>query len=190
MEEHKAALRRRLRGLRDAAGGGEAASAAVAARLRGLPELAAAGTVLGYAAMPSEVSVDGVLRWLLARGTVVCLPWVEGDALAVGAVADLDADLVAGWHGLREPARQRRTAAAPQALDVLLVPGLGFDPHGNRLGHGGGHFDRLLAQVRADALVAGVALDAQVVDALPVEPHDRRVDLVVTPTRTLRAHPR
>ena len=143
--------------------------------------------VLGYAATDREVSVDATLRHLLQRGIGVCLPWVEGPLLGVAQIDDLDADTAPGWRGVREPPPALRRSLRPSALDAVLVPGIGFDAGGNRLGHGGGHFDRLLAHVRRDTVLIGVALDEQVVEAVPVEAHDRAVHLVVTPSRTLRS---
>lgn len=68
----------------------------------------------------------------------------------------------------------------PAAIDLVLVPGVAFTADGWRLGQGGGWYDRFLPMLRPDAVTVGVAFAAQVVDALPVEPHDVRVDLVVT----------
>lgn len=182
----KAALRTRLLAIRDAAADLTAASAAVCSRLERLPELAGARVVAGYAALPAEVSVDPMVRQLLADGVVVCLPWVAGPDLILGQIEDLDTDLAPGWRGVREPLLGRRRPLRPTAVDVALVPGVGFDVAGNRLGYGGGHFDRLLPRLRRGAVAVGVCLDEQVVEALPVEAHDRPVDLIVTPTRTLR----
>ena len=162
------------------------ASAAVCRRLAKLPELAAARVVAGYAAKPDEVSIDDALQRLLDAGVVVCLPWVDGPLLGMSAVEDLTADLAPGWRGLREPVVQRRVPLRPSALDVVLAPGVGFDAAGRRLGFGGGHFDRLLARLRRGAVVVGIALDEQIVEQIPTEPHDRNVDVLVTPTRTLR----
>lgn len=184
--EQKRMLRTRLSALRAAGDDLSGASAAVCRRLDRLPELAGAGVVLGYAATPREVSIEAALRRLLAAGTTVCLPWVQGAELGMGAVADLHADVEPGWRGVSEPALDRRRPVRASMLDVVIAPGLGFDLHGNRLGYGGGHFDRLLARLRRGAVVVGVALDFQIVDELPVEEHDRPVAVVVTPTRTLR----
>lgn len=142
--------------------------------------------VLGYTATAQEVSIDEVLRALLTEGVRVCLPWVNGRDLAVGSVTDLDTDLAPGYRGVREPRPDRRAPLRPDALDALLIPGVGFDERGNRLGYGGGHFDRLLGRLRRGAVTIGVALDEQIVESLPTEPHDKRVDVIVTPTRTLR----
>jgi 5-formyltetrahydrofolate cyclo-ligase len=64
---------------------------------------------------------------------------------------------------------------------LILVPGVAFDLHGGRLGRGKGYYDRLLKELRGTT--CGVAFDQQVVEAIPVEPHDVRLDHVLTPTR-------
>lgn len=185
----KVALRRRLRADRRALPPEVAAqaSAAVAARLTRLPELAAAGRVLAYAPVPGEVDVIPWVAARLAAGGEVYLPWVDGDDLRLARVGDLDRDLAAGWRGLREP----RHAAGdpgedPAVLDAALVPGVAFDPGGGRLGQGGGHLDRLLARLRAGAVVVGVAFDLALVPRVPLEPHDVRVDAVVSESRVWR----
>lgn len=185
VEADKQTLRRRLLAARSSVGSRPDAAAAICRRLAVLPELSATRVVLGYAAHGDEVSVDEALRQLLAEGVTVCLPWVAGPALGLGAISDLDADVAPGWGGIREP-RVPRRPVRPQALDAVIAPGVGFDPAGNRLGYGGGHFDRVLARLRRGVPVIGVALDEQVVTRVPVAPHDRPVDVVVTPTRTLR----
>ena len=185
VDESKQALRRRLLAARSSAGDRAAASAAVAGRLGALPDLVAARTVVGYAAHGTELSVDPALDVLLAAGVTVCLPWVDGPLLGLGAITDLG-DLAPGWRGLREPALPRRPVR-PQAVDAVIAPGVGFDLHGNRLGYGGGHFDRLLARLRRGVPVIGVAFDEQVVDRVPVASHDLGVTVIVTPTRTIRA---
>ncbi len=68
----------------------------------------------------------------------------------------------------------------PTAVDVVIVPGVAFTPDGARLGQGGGWYDRFLAAVRPGCTSIGVGFDPQVVDELPTEPHDIRLDSVVT----------
>lgn len=185
VDEQKQAVRRRLLATRSSVGGRAEAVAAVCRRLSVLPELSAAPVVLGYAAHGTELSIDPALQLLLRDGATVCLPWVEGPRLGVGVVTNLEADLVPGWRGLREP-RLPRQPVRPHALDAAVVPGVGFDLLGNRLGYGGGHFDRLLGRLRRGVPVIGVAFDEQVVSRLPAAPHDRPVDVIITPNRTLR----
>jgi len=186
LPDAKAELRSRMRAARAALPPAArlAAAAAVAETLGALDELGGAGPVLLYAAIGDELAVDQAIEALLARGVAVCLPRVDGDAVDVVPIQGLDG-LVPGWRGVREPP-PGAAAIPPGALRAAVVPGLAFDAQGNRLGYGGGHFDRLLAQLDPAAVVIGVAYDLQVVDALPAEAHDRPVRVVVTECRELR----
>lgn len=183
----KASLRHRVLAVRGALPPAYRAEACrrVHHHLERLPELDDAVGVLGYAAFGSEVDLD---EHLIALGRVrdVHLPWVDGDDLAVAHVREWDVDLRPGWRGVREPRSDRRRPVPPHTLDAVLVPGVAFDRQGHRLGYGGGHFDRLLARVRPDTVVVGVAFDVQVVDAVPHEAHDVPVDVVVTESGILR----
>jgi len=71
-------------------------------------------------------------------------------------------------------------AADPATIDVVVVPGLAFTTSGDRLGQGGGWYDRFLASLRPEAIKIGVAFAPQIVESLPVEPHDIRMDVVIT----------
>lgn len=175
-------LRARLRQARAALLPEQRAASARAVQdlLRGLPELAVGG-VLAYAATPLEVDIDPWLRAVLEAGRPLYLPWVEQGDLGVARVDDLDADLVSGWRGIREPrAALRRSAPGPDTPSCAVVPGLGFDRQGGRLGHGGGHLDRLLSRLPSGVPAVGVAFAVQLVAAVPLEAHDVRVDVVVT----------
>lgn len=165
----------------------EMASAAITRRLSTLAELMSARSLLAYAAFGTEVDLRGYLAAFLDDGRRLYLPWVDGQALRVGEIRDLDEDLAPGWRGVPEPRPDRRRAADPGALDAVVAPGLAFDRNRQRLGYGGGHFDRLLAGVRPGTFVVGVAFDVQLVDAVPVEVHDVAVDAVVTESGIIRA---
>jgi 5-formyltetrahydrofolate cyclo-ligase len=89
-----------------------------------------------------------------------------------------ESDLVTGPFGMLEP----RTEAETVIPDVLLIPLVGFTANGDRLGQGGGHYDRWLAE-HPGRIAIGLAWDVQLCDALPTEPHDQRLDAVITPTR-------
>ncbi len=155
------------------------ASQIVCDRLLTVPELTGARVVVAFHPRGSEVGIGPFLEALLARGVELRLPWVEGDALHLSAVTDL-ATLRPGWRGILEPDRARRRMAPTSAVDAVLVPGVGFDPTGGRLGYGGGHFDRLLAALTPQPTVIAPAFALQLVAAVPTEPHDAPVDLVVT----------
>lgn len=85
-----------------------------------------------------------------------------------------------GHYGIREPIDP--VFLPLEAIDVMIIPGVAFDARGNRLGRGGGYYDRLLAAF--DGFTAGVAFAFQLVPCVPTEPHDRSVQVVVTETNS------
>jgi 5-formyltetrahydrofolate cyclo-ligase len=154
--------------------------------LRGLEVVRRAETILAYLAMPEEISLDRLIEAVLAEGTTVCAPRADWDSgtMVAARLEDLEAGIVAGRHGLREPSSSS-AAVDPRSIDVVLVPGLGFDARGGRLGRGGGFYDRFLSSLLGDAERAtfvGVCFNAQVLDAVPMSAGDVMVDMVVTPT--------
>lgn len=162
----------------------EQRSAHVRERVLFLPEVRDARTVGCYISVHSEVETHVLLQDLLGLGKRVVVPVVEPpERIEFAEVASFD-DLVVGAHGIPEP-RPPHRLVEPADVDVLLIPGLRFTPEGHRLGNGGGYFDRLLAR-SARALRVGLAYEAQVVDELPFEAHDERLDVVVTEKRVVR----
>jgi len=105
------------------------------------------------------------------------MPRVDGEALMIHWVADRE-ELVIGRFGILEP----RADAPPAGIsfDLILVPGIAFDRNGGRLGRGRGYYDRFLAC--ASGFVSGVCFDDQLVSEVPCEPHDARMDAIITPS--------
>lgn len=189
-QETKARLRAHVIARRDAMAPDDraAASAAIRARLSDLDVVAAARTLLAFAAFGSEVDLDPWLSDRIARGVGVFLPYIERFSppeLQIARVTDLDRDLVPARLGIREPDPQRRRPARADRLDVVIAPGVAFDRAGRRLGYGAGFYDRLLDRLRPGTAVIAVAFSTQIVDAVPEEPHDRRVRTIVTETDTV-----
>lgn len=152
-------------------------------RLSELPSARAARRILGYYPLGSEVDVTDYLREACALGRTVALPRVEGDALVLHRWEPWD-ELTVGLHGQHEPLETSPLVDADD-IDLVLVPGVGFDEEGHRLGFGRGFYDRLLQGFARERRV-GVAFDAQVVARLSPEPHDVPMGWVVTPSRALR----
>jgi len=177
----KQAWRARLRAVRAAVDGEarRAAAEAVAAHLTTSPLWTVAETVLAYAATATELPALPLLDAILAGGKRLCLPRVTaaGD-LTLHWVESLGT-LVSGYRDLLEPAADA-PRLAPTEVDLAVVPGVGFDRCGVRLGQGGGHYDRLLAHLSPRCVVCGAAFACQVVACLPRESHDRPVAYVVT----------
>jgi len=182
----KAALRRQLRELARGLSSGERAAASAHARalLAAQPLWRQARAVLFYAPLPDELDLWPLLLEALREGRRIALPRYLPGAGEYGAalLAEPAHDLAPGKLGILEPVSHCPIFPLNR-LDLVLAPGLGFDPHGRRLGRGKGYYDRLLAQV--GGVRCGVGLDAQVVSALPAEPHDQMLDCILTPTRWL-----
>lgn len=136
-------------------------------------------TVAIFAALPGEpdllplVTLHPERRWVL--------PKVQGDALTFHAVTNPENELITGAFGIREPRADSALVAIPE-IDVFLCPGLAFDLLGNRLGRGRGFYDRMLEMARSDALKFGVCFPFQLVDDTFPEPHDIRMDALITPS--------
>jgi 5-formyltetrahydrofolate cyclo-ligase len=184
----KRELRTRIRAARDRLGPGERAAfgEAILGRLLAMPALEDAETVMLFSSFGSEVPTGPIIERLDAEGHAIALPRVEAGELAVVAYRPGE-PMRAARFGAMEPAGDR--LVEPAALDLILTPGLAFDPRGHRVGYGGGFFDRLFRRTRGDALRLGVAFELQVVDAVPHGPGDERVDGVVTERRTVWAQP-
>ena len=182
----KAAWRERFRTRRAALPEAARADASAAIVARAAALLAGADTVSLYWPLVArgEVEVRPLIALLLARGATVALPVVASrhpPRLALRRIVT-EADLVDGPFGLCEPDASC-PAVAPGALDAVVVPALGVARDGTRIGYGGGFYDAFLA--RTDALRLGLVWAACLVDALPSEPFDVRLDAVVTERETL-----
>ncbi len=176
--EAKRALRRRALAQRSQFDNPEAAGAA-AARLLQAIDVAPGLTVAGYAAMRGELDPRPALFALEARGCRTVLPHTTGKGEPLrfldapgGLAGSVDA------LGIAAPP----ASAAEFDPDLLLVPLAAFDRQGYRLGYGGGFYDAALARLRAGGSVTAVgwAFAAQEVEAVPAEPHDARLDWIVT----------
>ena len=156
-------------------------SRAITAAIAAHPAFLAAETVALFAPLPSEPDVE--LLWEKS-GRRFCYPRVVGPLLEFVAVRHVEELAPAAWNpNLREPAASQQLIE-PAEIALILVPGLAFTREGHRLGRGGGYYDRLIALHRPHAVTLGVCFDLQIVPELPCEPHDERVDAVLTESST------
>ncbi len=140
--------------------------------------------LLCYAAIDGEVQTRRILEKALADGKEVFVPVVidrERRHMVAAQVKDLEKDLVhTGHYGIPHPLRLSSREIALKTLDLIVLPGVTFDRQGNRLGRGGGYFDRFLSRVPAEVPRVGLAFRFQVVARLPRESHDQPVERVIT----------
>lgn len=138
-----------------------------------------------YSPVHNEVVTAGIAAAALKAGKKICYPRVDGRLLQFGEVSSPE-ELQSGQYGIPEP-----VVAADNlnlAIDVVLVPGVAFDHQGHRLGYGHGFYDRFLMTVAADTLAVGLCYDFQICDKLPREPHDQRLDWLVTESSIISCH--
>jgi len=159
----------------------------ITAKLLALPQYLAAGVVCAYASFGSEFDSASFCSDVVASGKRLLLPRINRVArvLELREVCNLDSALVAGVWGIREPA-ERCPIVPPSAVDFLLVPGVAFTAAGERLGYGGGFYDRLLLGLNAKTPRIAAAFDLQIVESIPTGPSDQRVHLVVQPANGQR----
>lgn len=184
-DSSKTALRSAALARRDALDANQRAAAAQAIAARGLPIPIAPGAVVaGYAPIRSEIDPGPLMQHCAARGARLALPVVvTADRPLIFRLATPGDDLQRGRLGNLEPC----AAATLVIPDIVLVPLAAFDRLGHRIGYGGGHYDRTLAQLRDihPVVAIGLAFAAQEIDVIPTLPHDAPLDLVLTETATL-----
>jgi 5-formyltetrahydrofolate cyclo-ligase len=144
-------------------------------------EYQTAACCLFYAAMPDEVNLDSLIEQALLSGKRVLFPRVipEDGKVEVMEIKDLSRDLLRGHFGIREP-RPGIPTIDPGQIELVLMPGRAFDRGCCRCGRGWGFFDRFLEAAGKRFLKIAPALDMQIVPLVPVEQHDRPVDMIVT----------
>lgn len=184
MSDSKAALRREMKGRR----AGLVAACPDAGERLAKAFLAQgmwpkASVVAGFHPIRDEIDPRPLMRHFQARGYALALPRIEAEGRMIFRTCTLDAPLEAGPFGTQQPGPD-----APEVFpDLILTPLLAFDRQGGRLGYGGGFYDRALDYLRSvnqsnenPLQVWGVAFSAQAVSRVPTEPHDQRLDAVLT----------
>jgi 5-formyltetrahydrofolate cyclo-ligase len=148
-------------------------------------QIPSAHTILFFAPLPDELDIWPVLELSLALGTNCALPFFDAEKKIYGArlLKTLATDIVIGKFGVREPAAACEEIALNQ-FDLVLVPGVAFDLQGHRLGRGQGFYDRILAE--ATGIKCGLAYDFQLLEEIPTEPHDAKMDFIFTPSRCVK----
>ncbi|ADU97170.1 5-formyltetrahydrofolate cyclo-ligase [Thermovibrio ammonificans HB-1] len=138
-------------------------------------------SVMLYWPIKGEPDLTPLARELLENGVKLYFPKVLKERIAAVEVDNLD-QLSPGAFNIPEPPYSPQREGTPEAV---VVPALGYDKKGYRLGYGGGYYDRFLASAPVKDKI-GVCFHFQLLDAIPVEPFDQPVDWIVTDKTTLR----
>ncbi|MBL6705242.1 MAG: 5-formyltetrahydrofolate cyclo-ligase [Planctomycetaceae bacterium] len=159
-------------------------SETIVAKFMALPEFERAGTVLFYVDVRAEVRTRHAFQAALATGKKIIVPWCnEAGELELFHMESVD-ELAEGMYRILEPKAELRSLAEkvvnPEDIDLIMVPGVGFDERGGRTGHGKGYYDKLLEHARPDCPLVALAFDCQMFPEIPMQSHDIFMDKVIT----------
>lgn len=146
-----------------------------------------AKTVLFYLSTKSEVTTDEMILKAIEHKKAVAVPYVdtqEKDIIPY-KIEDLEQDVTTGYRGIREPIIQRCKHVPVEYINLAIIPGIAFDERGGRIGHGTGFYDKLIPKLDATTRKVALAFECQIVPQIPMEPHDRYIDIIITEKRTI-----
>ncbi len=179
----KQQLRQGVAALRDAQKEADSLSRLIWDKLLELDHFARARTVMTYLDIGGEVRTRDYVPRLWQMGKRLVVPYCTAHELRLFLLENME-ELAPGTWQILEPKPQwrKRPERCVEAaeLDLIIVPGAAFDRKGDRLGLGKGYYDRLLRHVRPDAAKIALAFECQLVDEIPVLPHNVRMDMVIT----------
>lgn len=163
-------------------------SARVIEKIKSLEEFQKANLIMLYLDFRKEVATGEFLKYCLDNGKRVLIPITDTKNIKLipSEVIDFPGDLASGTWGILEPKPECVRPVEPAEIDLVIVPGVSFDIKGNRLGYGGGFYDRFLPQTRPDTIAAALAFEMQIRDDVYPEEHDYPVHYVITEDRLLK----
>jgi len=163
----------------------DALSRQICRTLAASSEYTRAAVVMFYVDFRHEVRTRPFLAEALKQDKQIVVPYCVGEQLELFRLAGID-ELEEAAFGILEPKPELRGRVDRKIdvrqLDLIVVPGVAFDRHGGRLGHGKGYYDRLLRQVPADTPLVALAFECQIFPEIPMLPHDVYVNKVITET--------
>jgi len=187
MDESRQDLRKRILGTRDRLSDSERRlkSISVMNNFWSLPEINRWTTLFMYVNFRSEVQTVELIKRCLKHGIRVAVPLVDASAVCMIPllIEDPVNDLAPGYYNIPEPDPQKALRVEPSEIDAAIIPGSVFDIHGGRLGYGGGYYDRFLVNDAPQAKRIGFAFELQLVDKVPLEPHDQPLNILITEKR-------
>jgi len=166
-------------------------SSIIQKKFLGIRELKGAKRLALYASFKNEVLTETILEYAVAHRQEVFFPRIvrEKKGLMFLKVHDKE-DLASGSYDIKEPVHSHRGIHQPEiavssSLDIIVVPGIAFDTNGNRLGYGKGYYDKVLGSIKETCLIVALAFDFQIVNTIPAEAHDIKMDKIITESRVI-----
>jgi 5-formyltetrahydrofolate cyclo-ligase len=162
-------------------------SRAIEARLFSCEEFSNCQHLLFYLSFGNEVRTDEMITRSLKDRKRVYVPRLvpRERRMEVCEIVDMDQDFELGAYGIREPSRLNSKVVSPSKIDAVIAPGLAFDCSGRRVGFGGGYYDEFLRQLPERSLRLALAYGFQIVDSVPQDPWDERVQKIFSENDTI-----
>lgn len=194
VQERKNAMRKQAHANRNAQENKDELSRRIVGAFMSLPEYATAETVMFYIDVRSEVRTRHDLELALSSGKKIVVPWCNAEGeLELFHLCSME-ELEVGMYKILEPKQELRDLPDKQvnveSIDLIMVPGVGFDVRGGRMGHGKGYYDKLLEHARLDTPLIALAFECQLFEEIPVAEHDVFMDAIVTENRVIRGRGR
>jgi 5-formyltetrahydrofolate cyclo-ligase len=150
-----------------------------------MEEFKEAKTILFYVSYDNEVYTHEMIKESLGMKKQVVVPKTDmNNRTIICSSLTMWDDLLSGAYNILEPRQECVNEVSLESIDLMIIPGVAFDSHGNRIGHGMGYYDRLL-QKKMSAHCLGLAFELQIVESIPTEKHDIKVEKIVTEERII-----
>jgi len=148
-----------------------------------LPEYKQSSTILFYVSYGNEVFTHNMIKESMKAGKIVVVPKsdTENRRLILSELSNWN-DLEKGSHGILEPKKINEIFI--NKIDLVIIPGVGFDKNGNRIGHGKGYYDNLIGSSK-NILPIGLAFEFQIVEKIPINSYDFPVQKIITEKRVI-----
>ena len=186
----KIAIRKMIVQKREELGGleKEEKNIAIAQRLFGMDEFKKSKTIFCFLSTSFEVQTERIILESLRLGKQVLVPLLDpgGENLKASHIPSMDIDFVIGEYGVRQPAPKFRNIVPFSNIDFVVVPGLAFDSLGNRIGYGGGFYDKFFKKITGNVSRVAVGYDFQLFNLVPHSDLDEPVHFLITETKALR----
>jgi len=143
--------------------------------------------IMFYVATRSEVQTEEMIKTSIKMGKNIFIPIIltESIDLTPSKIFDFDTELEKGKKGILEPKKEYYRLFPPEDIDLIIIPGVAFDLHGNRIGRGFGYYDNFLKKIRTSTKIIALAFEMQIVKKIPINKNDIPVNKIITEKRTI-----
>jgi len=146
--------------------------------------------IMTYINFRKEVITKGIIQNSLKKGKDIGVPITvpKSRKLIVSQLKDFEKELKLGFYNILTPKKEYIREVEPSSIDLVLVPGAGFDKRGYRIGYGGGYYDTFFTTLNKDAIKIGLAFQMQIMDKVPNEDHDIPVNFIITENGLIKCY--